>query len=168
MSLPPVLIFAVGNESRGDDALGPMLARELTAGLDPAKVELIEEFQLQVENTLDMQSRELVLFTDAGHDTAAPFSFYQAKVTTLIGHSTHAVAPEALLGVFHQVHGEAPPPAFILCVAGNAFELGEPLTVAAETHLKQALAFARTLFANPTLEYWRASADNRQIIEECV
>ena len=35
-------------------------------------------------------------------------------------------------------------------------------------HLEQALAFARTLFAHPTLEHWRASADDRQIIEECV
>jgi len=158
MSLAPLLMFAIGNESRGDDALGPLLARQLITGLDAAKVELIEEFQLQVENTLDMQSRELVLFIDAGHDTAAPFSFYRAPPRALTGHTTHAVAPEALLGVFSQVHSTAPPPAFVLCVAGSAFELGEPLSPTAENHLKQALAFARELMDEPVPERWHAIA----------
>jgi hypothetical protein len=109
-----------------------------------------------------------LIFIDAGHDTMAPFSFHQAAAKSMTGHSTHAVAPEALLGVFRQVHGEVPPPAFILCVAGKSFELGEPLSAASVTHLEQALAFARSLFANPTLEYWRACADRCQIMEECV
>ena len=50
----PVLIFAVGNESRGDDALGPLLLRELDAWLTASKsseqFELLEDFQLQIEH----------------------------------------------------------------------------------------------------------------------
>ncbi|MBU3737217.1 MAG: hydrogenase maturation protease, partial [Methylobacterium sp.] len=122
MSVAPLLVFAIGNESRGDDALGPLLARRLAAELDPLQVEVLEEYQLQVENTLDMAGRELVLFIDAGHATPAPFRFYAAAAFALTGHSTHAVSPEALLGVYRQVQGEAPPPAFILCIAGEAFE----------------------------------------------
>ncbi len=66
----PTLIFAVGNESRGDDALGPLLLRQLESWLaaeDHAEqFELLEEFQLQVEHAMDMKDRKLVLFIDAG------------------------------------------------------------------------------------------------------
>ena len=48
----PVLIFAVGNESRGDDGLGPLLLRELQAYLhangDAHGFELLEEFQREL------------------------------------------------------------------------------------------------------------------------
>ncbi len=159
----PYLVLAVGNESRGDDALGPLLLRQLEAWLETTplagRVELIEEFQLQVENTLDLQGRELVLFIDAGKGTQAPFSFRQAAAQRMIGHTTHAVAPEMLLGIYDQVHGEAPPPMFILCVAGESFELGEPLTPVAGAHREAAGAFACALFESPGLEAWRSLAE---------
>ena len=83
MLIPPVLIFAIGNESRGDDALGPVLLRKLDAWLQAEnrsnQFELLEEFQLQVENAMDMKDRRLVLFIDAGMETEAPFSFYSAE-----------------------------------------------------------------------------------------
>jgi len=169
MSLAPVLVFAIGNESRGDDALGPLLARRLADELDPRQVEVLEEFQLQVENTLDMAGRELVLFVDAGYGTPLPFTFYRASPQPPSGHSTHAVAPEALLGVYRQVNGEAPPPAFILCVAGEAFELGEPLSAAAGQHLTEALGFARALFTTPGLAAWQqVAASQPTLTEACV
>ena len=166
----PVLVMAVGNESRGDDALGPLLARRLEAWLKNTglgeQVEVIEEFQLQVEHTLDIKGRTLVLFVDAGHGAPAPFSFYAAVARRLDGHTTHAVAPEALLGIYATVHHELPPPAFILCVAGVAFELGEPLSPDAEQHLEQAFAFCQPLFHAPAQNVWSeiavASANSTQ------
>lgn len=155
MSVAPLLVFAIGNQSRGDDALGPLLARRLAAEMDPLQVEVLEEYQLQVENTLDMAGRQRVLFVDAGHGTPPPFTFYRASPQSPSGHSTHAVAPETLLGVYRQVNGEAPPPAFVLCIAGQAFELGEPLSGEAARNLDEALAFARTLFSTPSLAAWQ-------------
>ena len=150
----PLLILAVGNESRGDDALGPLLLRRLEAWLDAQglapQVELIEEFQLQVEHTLDIKGRERVLFIDAGHHTPAPFTFSQAIPCQLAGHTSHAVSPETLLGVYVQVHAKSPPPAFILCVAGEQFELGAPLSPQSEQYLQQAFEFACRLFDGQT------------------
>jgi hydrogenase maturation protease len=158
----PVLVLTIGNESRGDDALGPFLLRHLTGWLELSNmasgVELIEEFQLQIENTLDLKGRELVLFIDAGKDTQPPFIFYEAIPQRLDGHTSHAIAPEALLGVYAMVHGEEPPPMFILCIAGKAFELGEPLTHQAVENLQQASDFARGLFERPELNTWRSLA----------
>ncbi len=162
--IPPVLVLAIGNESRGDDALGPLLLRRLEDSLQLAgashEVELIEEFQLQIEHTLDLKGRELVLFVDAGKQTQAPFTFYPAAVKRLDGHTTHAVAPETLLGIYAEVHGEAPPPAFILCVSGNAFELGEPLSAGAVVNLAQAFDFCCRLFEQPTQSAWQNVAQD--------
>lgn len=162
MSLAPVLVLAIGNESRGDDALGPLLIRRIGEWLGHREevFELLEEFQLQIEHTLDIKGRELVLFIDAGKNTAAPFTFYQAQGKRLDGHTTHAVAPETLLGIYAEVHGEAPPPAFVLCVAGRHFELGEPLSAGAERCLAQAFDFSRRLLARPVFDSWRSHAQD--------
>ncbi|WP_153111830.1 hydrogenase maturation protease [Propionivibrio limicola] len=157
--MKPILLFAIGNESRGDDALGPRLAREIETWLEKsqgdAPVEVIEEFQLQIENTLDMLGRDLVLFVDAGQGRAAPFSFYEARPAPCDAHTSHALTPEALLGVFDKVHAIAPPAAFVLCVAGVGFGLGEPLSGAAASNLERATGFCRQLFEQPTPGEWR-------------
>ncbi|TAN52422.1 MAG: hydrogenase maturation protease [Methylococcaceae bacterium] len=157
-SKSPFLIFAVGNESRGDDALGPLLLRAIggliESGSIPDQYELIEDFQLQVEHVLDMDERQAVLFIDAGQQTPAPFHFYRAKPQIQIGHSTHALAPEALLPVFEQVLGKAAPPAYVLCVRGDSFELGAGLTPQAHDHYAAALAFVKRLLNQPADEAW--------------
>lgn len=164
LTAKPLLLFALGNESRGDDALGPLLARRLQAWLTSAgkdgAVEIIEEFQLQIEHTLDIKGRDLVLFVDAGERTTAPFAFSAARVARGgrdVGYTTHAVAPETLLGLYVKVHAASPPPAFILCLAGESFELGEPLSAAAAEHLEAGFAFCQRLFASPSLPSWQAS-----------
>lgn len=162
MTPKPLLLLAVGNESRGDDALGPLLARRVQAwlastGMD-GQVEVIEEFQLQIEHTLDIKDRQLLLFVDAGQGTVPPFAFYAARARRLDGHSSHALAPETMLGVYAQVHQASPPPAYILCLAGEGFELGEPLSAAAALHLEQGFAFCRGLFEKPTPASWSEQA----------
>ena len=73
----PFLVFAIGNESRGDDALAPLLVRQLlTEGIN-SQVELIEDYQLQVEHVTDLAGRSVVLFVDADMSCEAPFQLHQ-------------------------------------------------------------------------------------------
>ena len=81
----PVLVLAVGNPSRGDDALGPELAARLEAAALPG-VEVITEFQLQVENALDLEGRERVIFVDAGTGTPAPFELGESLSKAAVDH----------------------------------------------------------------------------------
>lgn len=154
----PVLIFAVGNESRGDDALGPLLLRELDTWLaangHSDQVELLEDFQLQVEHAMDMQGRRLVLFVDAGMDTPAPFSFsrLQAHETPVL--YSHALEPAALMSVYRQFYGEMPPDAFVLCICGQRFELGEGLSPKAVGRMAQAFEFCKKLLSQPDVITW--------------
>ena len=133
----PVLVLAVGNPSRGDDAIGPELAARLEAAAPPG-VEVVTEFQLQVENALDLVGRERVIFVDAGTNTPAPFDLRRVEPAAEFLHTSHALSPEAVLATHLRVTGTAPPEAWVLCVRGESFELGESLSAAAAVHLEAA------------------------------
>ncbi len=159
MNVPPVVVIAIGNPSRGDDALGPLLSERLAdwvAGEGCThEIELIDDFQLQVEHAVDMQGRRLVLFVDAGIETPAPFSFNALQATKDFGPTTHAISPGAVLHVYSQTLGGEPPPAFVLCIRGASFELGAALTAQAAANLEAAFEEATRLLACADVEYWR-------------
>lgn len=163
----PVLIFAVGNESRGDDALAPLLLRRLGAWLKEegccADFELIEDFQLQVEHAMDMAGRRLVLFIDAGMDTPAPYAFYRVQLINSCTPYSHALAPEAVLAVYPQIYHEVPPPAFVLCIRGEQFELGSPLSPQAISRLDSAMDFMRQLLQEAEVSVWEMQVQQQTV-----
>ncbi|MDQ7745986.1 hydrogenase maturation protease [Hydrogenophaga pseudoflava] len=142
----PLLVLVWGNPSRGDDALGPLLAERLIdhaqiAGLSN-RVEVLTDFQLQVEHALDLVGRERVLFVDAALDLAEPFTVRPLQAARGAGIGSHALAPEAVLQVFQDLHHQPPPPATLLAIRASAFELGAPPGVQALSDLDQAVAWA--------------------------
>ena len=149
----PLLVFGWGNLSRGDDALGPLFIERLRATLAPgAGVELLDDYQLQVEHALDLVGRQRVLFVDASLTCPAPFEVTQLQARQDASFTTHAMSPQALMQVFHELQGHAPPPRTLLAIRGESFELGEPPGAEALTHLAAALQWAASWLSNPTHE----------------
>jgi hydrogenase maturation protease len=136
-SIAPRLVLAVGNPSRGDDALGPALAERVEAAGLPG-VEVLTDFQLQVEHALDLVGRERVIFVDAGAGTPPPYELRRLRPKVEFLYTSHALSPEAVLATYERVQGQPPPESWSLCVRGEAFELGQGLSVAAAGHLEQA------------------------------
>jgi hydrogenase maturation protease len=166
----PVAIFAVGNRSRGDDAVAPLLLDRLRAWLAEQGVaggfDLFEEYQLQVENALDIEGRHLVLFIDAQRDADAPVRFEPVpEAAALSGHSSHALAPGAVLGVYRQVTGASPPPAFVLGIAATHFELGAPISAATRDSMEEGWVVLRSLCRHPRGEDWRAARSARAALQ---
>ena len=160
---PPVVVLAAGNRSRGDDAIGPLLLERLAAWLAAAgregEFELIDDYQLQVEHALDLQGRRLALFIDAGWRTPAPLAFYAlAPGPDAAPAGTHALSPQAVLEVYRRIALGGPPPAFVLCVRGERFELGAGLSEAAKAHVDAAWVQLERLCAQPDAARWRALA----------
>lgn len=145
MSTPPLLVFAWGNPSRGDDALGPLFAERaaerLAAQVAAGAIEFLTDFQLQVEHALDLAGRARVVFVDASAVGPAPFSYAPVAAARDASITTHSVSPAALLEVAERVLGAVPPPAFLLAIRGERFGLGEPLSEAAAAHLAAAVDF---------------------------
>jgi hydrogenase maturation protease len=162
----PVVVFAVGNRSRGDDALGPLLLERLAAWLDAGRradrFELIDDFQLQIEHALDLSGRRLALFIDAGVATPAPWTLVPVpRGGAPATHSTHALPPEAVLAVYREITRREPPPSFVLCVRGERFELGEEPSAAALTHLEAAWHLLLRLVTHPDAAAWSQAAAAR-------
>ncbi|MCE1236445.1 MAG: hydrogenase maturation protease [Hyphomicrobiales bacterium] len=154
---PRVVVFGWGNVSRGDDGLGPLLLARIEALAHP-HVAAIEDFQLQLEHALDLRGADLALFVDASVAAPAPFAFFETQAREGMTHTSHAMAPEAVLDVFVRVIGETPPPAFVLGLRGETFDLGTGLGEAAAAHLDAAFAFVAPLLERPDAALWRAAA----------
>ena len=157
-----VVVFAVGNPSRGDDAVGPELCGRLekwlkNEGLED-QIELIEDFQLQIEHVLDLQGRRLALFIDAGENTPAPYTFQQIAPATGIAHTTHELPLETVLQTYQQAESSHPPPPFVHSESGEKFELGEPLTAIASMHVETAFVLLMQLCRMATLAEWKKAA----------
>ncbi len=136
------LVFGWGNASRGDDALGPLFVERLRALALPG-VECLDDYQLQPEHALDLVGRTRVLFVDASVSCAAPFEVSALQPQRDASFSSHAMSPAALLQAYVDVHGAMPPPATLLAIRGERFELGETMGEAARANLDAALSWAQ-------------------------
>jgi hydrogenase maturation protease len=143
-ALSRVLVLACGNPSRGDDALGPLLIERLAALPEPVPgvtLELLTDFQLQIEHALDLVGRDLAVFVDAALTGPEPFDFTPVVADSGASFTTHAMSPGAVLRVFGQIAGVEPPDCWLLAIRGYRFELGEGLSARAQANLDAALAF---------------------------
>jgi hydrogenase maturation protease len=164
----PILLFGYGNLSRGDDALGPLLQEFVESHFDLTNIDLLTDFQLQIEHALDLENRQLVLFIDASVACKNAFDFSELKPAKDNSYTTHAMSPSAVLAVYQSIKKMPPPPCFLLGIKGERFELGEGLGVNAEKHLAEAMVFVQQLLANPDTDSWRqlANSSNSSQLEE--
>ncbi|MCC4117117.1 hydrogenase maturation protease [Aromatoleum toluclasticum] len=155
------VVFVTGNESRGDDAAGPLLLQRLEGEL-PAGARVVCEFQLQVEHALELRGADLVLFIDAACGLDVPFEFAEAVGKGPVSSFSHALSPGAVLDVFRRIEGAEPPPAFVLGLRATRFELGEGLSELAADAVEAALPFTLALLEALHPDSWRKLAQARE------
>ena len=162
-----LLIIAVGNPSRGDDALGPSFLECLVELQEPLHksddIELLTDFQLQIEHAVDLENRTLALFVDASVSCRSPFEFTRLQPAEDVGYTSHALSPAVVLQVYRQINTDPPPPAFQLAIRGESFELGESLSAVAQVNLASALEFTHQLLMMPEIETWNRLAQQYEI-----
>ena len=145
------VVLTWGNPSRGDDALGPALAARLSAlvarGGHDVRVET--DFQLQPEHATDLVDCDAAIFVDAAVDAAEPFSFRRVTPARDRTFTSHAMSPAAVLAAYRDAFGAEPPPAYVLAIRGEAFELGTGPSPSAAIRLDAAVAFLERLLAAP-------------------
>ena len=159
-----LVVLAWGNPSRGDDALGPEFLRCAEGMAPPAghQVEFVTDFQLQPEHATDLLGRDLALFVDASASASAPFTFGAVAPARDHTFTSHSMSPAALLAAHAAAFAEPAPPAFVLAIRGERFELGEPLGAFARENLREALAFYERLVAAPSGDAWDRVAGTEQ------
>ncbi len=138
---PEIVIFCLGNPARGDDAIGAVLFERLER--IPGNFDLYFEFQLGIEHALELEGRDCAFFVDASVNVGGPFEMKEIFPKIEFAHSTHILAPEALLGIYRDVMKRNPPKSYLLGVKGQSFRLGEPLSIEAASNLEHAWCFLK-------------------------
>jgi len=137
---PALTVLAWGNESRGDDGAGPIIARRIKA-LDRRGIEVIEDLQLHIEHVMDLESDVPVLFVDASVAIDTGFSIERIGPIEDNSYSTHTVSPHALLHLFEKTRKKTAPDAWLLHICGRSFELGDAVSEATAQYVEDAWRF---------------------------
>ncbi|NNL56034.1 MAG: hypothetical protein HKP32_12860 [Woeseia sp.] len=141
-------VFAWGNESRGDDAIGAILASRIVE-LDNAAINVVEDHQLNIEHVMDIVENVPVLFIDASVAIKTGYRLEKLKPLRDSSISTHSISPVALLDLYEQTLGKSAPEAYMLHVRGSSFELGEDIGALTGAFVNEAWEFLDDLFARP-------------------
>jgi hydrogenase maturation protease len=138
LAKPRVLVLGYGNPGRQDDGLGPAAA----AGIDLLgwpNLTAYDNYQLNIEDAIDVAKHDIVWFVDAAKIGPAPYAVHDVSPACTIEFTSHLVRPETILAIARQCYGGSPQ-AFLLAIRGYDFEFIEALTPAATDNLSAALA----------------------------
>jgi len=153
-------VFFAGNDARGDDALGPLLAARLEA-LPLPELRVVRDFQFQVEHALELAGMERALFVDAHRSQHEPACLERLVPAADCGEASHALTPAQVLAVAERI-GQPWPPAWLLSLRGRTFGLGEPLGASGRLVLGLGWGLLRYLIAHPAEDCWQAMADRHR------
>jgi hydrogenase maturation protease len=133
-----VLVLGYGNPGRQDDGLGPAVATEID-GLGWPNVTAHDNYQLNIEDAMDVAAHDVVWFVDAAKAGPSPYDMRGVSPASPVEFSSHIVRPETILAIARQCYGGSPK-AFLLAIRGYEFEFIEALTPGAVHNLRAALA----------------------------
>ncbi len=134
---PRILVLGYGNPGRQDDGLGPALAAGID-GLGWPNITAYDNYQLNIEDALEVAEHDVVWFVDAAKAGPSPYDVRDLSPAPMIEFTSHIVRPEAILAIARQYYGRSPQ-AFLLAIRGYQFEFVEELTVGASDNLRAAL-----------------------------
>lgn len=133
------LLLVIGNDARQDDGLGWAFGREIEQR-EIASWAIEYRYQLQVEDADLIARFEEVVFVDA-FKGSLPEGYTLTPLTPALefGFSTHALAPGAILALCQTLYSDSPK-AWLMAIAGEAWELETGLSARAHKNLDNALA----------------------------
>jgi len=141
-----VLIVGYGNPLRGDDGVGPEVARRLVAELQDPEIEILIELQLKPELAELMSRVEIAIFIDARVDGEPGEVTIEEVVPREPAEQTftHQFAPPMLLMTAKVLYNRAPR-TFLVSIAGENFELSEGLSEVVRAALPEVLRTVQSL-----------------------
>lgn len=136
------LVIGYGNEQRGDDAVGPKVAKAVADWQLPS-VKPIAVHQLTPALAADIAAAEYVIFVDACGERCAQTVQLDpivvgSQVPNTVSSSTHSCSPWALLNLTRRIYGRHPQ-SWLLQVATERYNLGDPLSSTAVDGCDRAL-----------------------------
>lgn len=134
-SSPRVLVLGYGNPLRSDDGIGWHAAELLAETLSDSSADIRTLSQLTPELALPISEASMVIFIDANRE-GRPGELSCAQVIPQLVplRFSHELSPEAVLALSKYMYGISPP-AFMVSLGGDCFNLGEELSPIAAAQL---------------------------------
>jgi hydrogenase maturation protease len=143
---PRVLVLGYGNPGREDDGLGPAAAAAIER-LGLSHVTVSDNYQLVIEDAVDVAKASVVWFVDAARAGPEPYEIRRISPAGDIAFNSHSVKPEVVLALAREYCGRAPE-AYLVGIRGYEFEFREGLTDRAYGNLQQAVDLMGSMIAN--------------------
>ena len=125
---PRILVLGYGNPLRSDDGLGWHAAERVAETLSRVNAEIRTLAQLAPELALPISEAGLVIFIDASREGEPGELFCTQVAPQLVPvRFSHELSPEAVLALSKYLYGVCPP-AFLVSLCGQNFNLGEELS----------------------------------------
>lgn len=140
---PKILVIGYGNELRGDDAVGPYIAR-IIASWDAANVRAIAVPQLTSELAAQLAEASCVIFIDAAHEPLEGVRLEPVECAILERSSgstcslSHSNTPATLLALSQVLYGNHPR-AWMMEIPATDFQLGQEFSPQTEAGFRAAL-----------------------------
>lgn len=147
---PKILVIGYGNELRGDDAVGPYVAK-IIASWDAANVSAIAVPQLTPELAAQLAAAHCVIFIDAAHEVLEGIRITPLRCETPEPSSgstcmlSHASTPATLLALSQILYGTHPL-AWVMEIPATNFQLGHEFSPQTEAGLHAALVEIEHIF----------------------
>jgi hydrogenase maturation protease len=136
-----LLVIGYGNELRGDDGIGPQVARAVESWNLP-DVTALATHGLTPELAESISLADAVVFVDARvYSMGVEVAELRASAASRIGHTSE---PGWLLALAESLWGRRPQ-AWLITAPGVNFAMGQPLSPQAEQGVASALLEVRTL-----------------------
>jgi len=139
--VPRVLVLGYGNPGREDDGLGPAAVAAIER-IGWRHVTVGSNYQLVVEDVVEIAAADVVWFVDASRDGVEPCATRSIVPAFDLTFTSHLVSPGALLAMAQQYYGRTPT-AYLLAIRGYEFAFVERLTDRATANLREAVALLR-------------------------
>ncbi len=153
------LLVGYGNTLRGDDGVGCQLASQLAQEVESSgAVQVICAQQLLPEVAAAIADAERVIFVDASVEGLAGSVHVQSIAPAeVLSADAHALLPPDLLRLADVLYGRCPP-AYLVTITGETFDLSDTLSEMVQSALPKADQAIRRLLEQPSV---RAAYGNR-------
>lgn len=138
---PRILVIGYGNPGRQDDGLGPAVVRAID-GLGWSNVSTLDNYQLTIEDAVDVAAHDMVWFVDAACRGDEPYAIHCLSPSLDITFTSHLVKPQTVLAIADQQFCRCPE-AWLVSVRGYEFGFHEGLSDRAHDNLTATVALLR-------------------------
>ncbi|PIP95641.1 MAG: Ni/Fe hydrogenase [Bdellovibrio sp. CG12_big_fil_rev_8_21_14_0_65_39_13] len=133
----PLLIIGIGNPSRGDDAIGPLLIEWLEQATN---FDCRWNYQLQIEDAEEIAGYDSVLLIDAHVNQDRLLEINEVLPIEDSSFSTHSLSP-ATVTALNRKYFSHHPKVQLLSLKGVSFELGSSPSLQADLAMNEAKVF---------------------------